>query len=72
MRNGIVLSEIINANLNSVFGFAQQDLAYALSCFIMEVKKIGGGNYPPNTLRKIIIMIQTYIHEMGYVEVIRW
>ena len=52
LRNSIVPSEIINVNLDNVFGFAQQDLAYALSCFISEVKKIGGGDYPPNTLRE--------------------
>ena len=65
LRNGIVPSEIVNANLDGVFSFAQQDLAYALSCFISEVKKIGGDDYPPNTLREIIIVIQMYLHENG-------
>ena len=65
LQNRIVPSEIINANLDALICFAQQDLAYILSCFISEVKKIGSDNYPPNTLREIIIVIQMYLHKNG-------
>ena len=28
-----------------------------------EVKKINESDYPPNTLKEIVIMIQIYLHE---------
>ena len=55
--------QIKNANLNSLFSFSQGDLEYALARFIREVRKVDMSEYPPNTLREIIIMIQMYLHE---------
>ena len=60
--NNKCCEEILLADLN-YFAFSESDLAYALSCFIREVRKIDGGDFPPNTLREIIVMIQMYLHE---------
>ena len=58
-----VPQQIIDSNLDNVFALEKSQLAYALARFIREVKRLDGGDYPPNTLREIIIMIQMYLHE---------
>ena len=60
---GIV--EIERANLDALFTFCGADLAYALSCFVGEVKHVDGKEYPPNTLKELVIMIQMFLHENG-------
>ena len=57
--------EIINANLDDLYNVKQQDLCYTLSRFIGEVKKIDNTDYPPNTLKEIIVMIQMFLNENG-------
>ena len=56
-------SEVVNANLELINQFSKYDLAYSLARFIHEVRKMDGSEYPPNTVREIIIMIQMYLHE---------
>ena len=58
-----VPSEIKSADLENLRTFSQGDLCYALCRFIREIKKVNGEEYPPNTLREIVIMIQMYLHE---------
>ena len=60
-----VSDEIRNADLFKLKQFTQNDLSYALSRFIREVKKLDDTDYPPNTLHDIIIMIQMYLLENG-------
>ena len=60
---GLVPDEIINANLDNVGELSKSDLCYALAQFIREVKKMDISEYPPNTLREIIVMIQMYLNE---------
>ena len=55
--------EIINANLDMVGTFAKNDLCHSLSRFIREVKKLDGSEYPPNTVRDLVLMVQMYLHE---------
>ena len=50
-------------NLSSLNTFSEGDLEYALARFIREVKKMDRSDFPPNTLREIIIIIQMYLHE---------
>ena len=56
-------TQIHSANLNSLFTFSQGDLDYTMSRFIREVKKVDGSEFPPNTLREIVIMVQLYLQE---------
>ena len=55
-------NQIINANLDNLNSFSQVDLAFSLSHFIREIKKLDGNEYPPNTLREMIITIQMFLH----------
>ena len=68
-KNRIVMAgcslQIVNANLESVGIFAKGDLCHSLSCFVREVKKIDGSDYPPNTVRELVLMIQMFSHEKG-------
>ena len=57
--------EIIDANLDLLNSFQPSDICYALCRFIREVRKMDGGEYPPNTIREIIVMIQMFLHENG-------
>ena len=60
-----VAFQIKKANLNCLSAFDQSHLCYSLARFIREVKKLDDSEYPPNTLKEIIIMIQMYLHENG-------
>ena len=57
--------QIKKANLNALFSFGKQELAYSLIRFVTEIKRIDGKDYPPQTLRQIVIMIQMYLNENG-------
>ena len=57
--------EIYRADLDKLNQFSQNDLCFAMCRFVREVKKINGDDYPPNTVREIVIMIQMYLHENG-------
>ena len=65
INNGLAPDEIVKSNLDLVFDLRNTDLCFALSRFIREVKKLDGSEYPPNTLREIIIMVQMYLNENG-------
>ena len=41
------------------------DLSYALCHFVREIRKVNGSEYPPNTIRELVIMIQMYLNECG-------
>ena len=58
-------NQIVNANLDLLFQITQVDLAYSLCRFIREVKKLNGEEYPPNTLREMIIMVQMFLQTNG-------
>ena len=55
--------EVHRCDLNLVGLFTQSDLCFVLAHFICEVKRIDNSDYPPNTLREIIIMIQIHLNE---------
>ena len=63
MKQPLVPPQIVNANLDQVGSFVKRDLCYSMSRFIREVKKIDGSEYPPNTVRDLVIMIQMYLHK---------
>ena len=63
LREGIVPVEAVNANLDLLGSFSQHDLSFSLSRFVREVKKLDGSDYPLNTLRELVIMIQMHLHE---------
>ena len=56
---------ILNANVDDLHNVKKSDLCYALSCFIGEVKKVDNTEYPPNTLKELIVMIQMFLNEKG-------
>ena len=57
--------QIVRADINKVNELYKDDLSFALSRFVREVKKINGEDYPPNMVRELVIMIQTHLHENG-------
>ena len=58
-----VPSAIVNANLEVVNSFTKGELAFALCRFIREVRKLDGNEYPPNTVRELVVMIQMHLHQ---------
>ena len=58
-----VSDSIKRANLNALFTFSAGDLEYALWRFVREVKKVDGSDFPPNTVRELVILIQMHLHE---------
>ena len=63
LENPLCPLEIIQANLKVTDQFEKGDLAFSLARFVREVRKLDGNEYPPNTVREIVIMIQMYLHE---------
>ena len=57
--------EIVKCDLSLISEFSQTDLSFALSRFITEIKKLDNTDYPPNTLREIIVMVQMHLHQNG-------
>ena len=55
--------EIVKANLELLHSFDQREMCYSLSRFIREIRRLDGKEYPPNTLREIVICIQMFLHE---------
>ena len=60
---GDVPNEIVTADLNCLKELKKCDLSYALCHFVREIKKLDDTEYPPNTLREIVIMIQMYLQQ---------
>ena len=58
-----VSDEIIRCDMNMLEQFSKHDLAFALSHFVREVKKLDGSEYPPNTVREMVIMVQMHLHQ---------
>ena len=58
-----VPSEIVKADLNDLVNLTKSDLAFSLSRFVREIKKLDNTDYPPNTLREIVIMIQMHLNQ---------
>ena len=54
--------EIVRSDLDRLNQFSKTDLNFALCRFI---KKLDGNDYSPNTLRKIVIMVQMYLQKNG-------
>ena len=57
--------QIVRADLNEVEKLKSDDLCYAMCRFVREIKKINGHEYPPNTIRELVIMVQMYLNERG-------
>ena len=57
-----VPQQIRFANIDYLNEFTQEDLCFALCRFITEVKKVDNTDYPLNTVREIIIMLQMHLH----------
>ena len=64
MKELYVASQIRRSDLKFK-DFSQEDLSYSLCRFITEVRKLDNSDFPPNTLREIVIMIQMYLNEKG-------
>ena len=62
MSEGVIPSQIVNANLDLLGTLIESDLCYSLSRFVREVKKLNGSEYPANTVHELV-MIQMYLHE---------
>ena len=65
MKQESVPIEVQRCDLNRVGQFSEFDLCFVLARFICEIKRIDDSEYPPNTLREIIVMIQMHLNENG-------
>ena len=63
MRQQHVPDEILRCDMNLLNSFSKADLAFALSRFVCEVKKMDGSEFPPNTVHELVVMIQMHLHE---------
>ena len=69
-RHGRILDpfvpcQIKRADLSNLFTFSVGDFEYSVARFIREVKRVDNKDYPPATLREIVIMLQMFMQENG-------
>ena len=65
MKEIFVNAEIRRCDLNFPQEINKDDLCFALSRFVREVKHVDNNEFPPNTLREIVVMVQMYLQQGG-------
>ena len=65
MKQLFVESQIRRSDVNEINELSKDDLCFALTRFIREIKKVDNSDFPPNSLREIVIMIQMHLHQQG-------
>ena len=63
LLDAYVPDQIRRANLNALSTFSAGDLEYSLCRFVREVKKVDGSDFPPNTIRDLVILVQMHLNE---------
>ncbi len=53
------------ADLDDISTLEKNTLSYGLCCFITEIKKLSGDDFPAKTLYEMIICVQMYLEKMG-------
>ena len=51
--------------VKDIMDMADWELAYALQCFILEVRKKNGDNYPAETLYELVVSLQMFVNAHG-------
>ena len=57
----------ITLDLDDVSTFTNENFVYGLSRFIVETRKKDGSEFPPKTLKQIILLIQMYLKSLGFI-----
>ena len=65
-RNSLGHLNYIVCDLDDGSTINPENLCYALCCFINEVKKVDGSDFPPHMLKDIIHGVQFYLEMQGY------
>ena len=65
MKKVLIEKPIRDVDLDFVGSFSEDDMNYVLSRFIREVRKLDNSDFPPNSLREILIMIQMHLQQNG-------
>ena len=58
--------ENIECDLNDVMTITEENAIYTLVCFLTEVKKLDGSDFPPRTLYDILICVQFHLENLGF------
>ena len=58
-------AKIRRTDMNFVNDLSKEDLCYSLSRFIREVRRVDEEDFPPNSIKEIIIMVQMHLHQSG-------
>ena len=66
-RNRIGKFAPIEVGLDDVKTLSKEGLVYALSHFICETRKKDGSEFPPKTLKHILLIIQMHLSSVGIV-----
>ena len=65
-RNNLPQLEYIFCDLENIPSVNAQDLCFAMTCFITEVRKIDGSEFPGKTIYEIVVCVQMYLETKGY------
>ena len=65
-RNSISRGEIIFLDFDNIPTITEENVIYAVTRFITEIKKLDGTDFPPKTLYDIVICIQFLLDTIGF------
>ena len=65
-QNGSPLLENVVCDLHDKYTISEESLNFAIPCFITEVQKLDGSDFPGRTLYDIVICIQFHLESIGY------
>ena len=57
----------INVDMDNVGTITKHGLVHDVSRFILETRKCDGSEFPPRTLKHILLILQMYLHSVGFV-----
>ena len=56
----------VECDLDNKATITVQSIVFALTRFIMEIKKLDGNEYPSKTMYEIVICFQFYLETLGF------
>ena len=65
-RNGYGSIEYIECDLDEIESVTRENLCYAMTRFITEVRKIDGQQFPGKTVYDLVVCIQMYLETFGF------
>ena len=65
-RNGLDNGEMILCDLDDTETITEENLVFGMSCFVTEVRKVNGEQFPAKSLYEIVMCAQFHLESVGF------